>query len=191
MSQAKPLVTFLLLLALTGCIRSLHPLYTPNDIFFEPSLVGEWLNDESSEVWSFSKKGENEYELVYTDDRGKKGEFSVYLLNINGNLFLDFFPVKPDVKKNDFFWLHFVPVHTFAHVKQIGPTLQMRFPNPEWLKRHLKENPNAISHEMTDSEIILTAAPEQLQEFWLKHLMTRDAFGDLCNLKRLTTNNNN
>jgi len=174
-----------ILMVTAGCIRSLHPLYTEEDVVFEPGLIGEWAEEGDDETWAFSKKSENAYKFVYTDGQGKQGTFSAHLSKIEGHLFLDFFPEEPDTDKNDFYQFHLLPVHTFAHVKQIEPTLQMRFPDPDWLEELLEENPNAIRHEIVeDVGLLLTASTQELQAFWLKHLTTEDAFGDFSNMKR-------
>ncbi len=179
------LTTLLAVLALSvGCIRSLHPIYTEKDIVFEPGLIGQWAEDNSKEMWLFSKEGTNEYKLVYTDDKGKQGTFSASLLRIQGQMFLDFFPREPDQKGNEFYQFHLLPIHTFVSVKQIEPILQMSFPDPEWLEGHIADNPDAIKHEMLDDEIFLTASTKALQTFWLEHLDTEGAFGDPSNMKR-------
>jgi hypothetical protein len=176
------------LILFAGCIRSLHPIYTEKDIVFEPSLIGQWAEDDSKEMWAFSEKeGTNEYKLVYTDDKGKQGAFSAHLLKIKGNLFLDFLPEAPDLKENEFYQFHLLPVHTFVYVRQIKPTLQMSFPEPDWLKKLIADNPKAIRHEKIEDEIILTAGTKALQAFWLKHLGTEGSFGDSSNMKRKTS----
>ena len=43
---------FGLLPLLSGCIvRSLHPLYTDENVIFEEGLVGQWMEEGSKEVW--------------------------------------------------------------------------------------------------------------------------------------------
>jgi hypothetical protein len=62
----------------------------------------------------------------------------------------------------------------------------MSFPDPDWLKKLVADNPKAIQHEKIDDEIILTASTKDLQTFWLKHLDTNGAFGEPSNMKRKT-----
>ncbi len=172
----------------TGCVRSLHPLYTDKDLVFDAALVGQWGQEGEKETWVFSRADENRYRLDYTDEDGKLGRFKAHLLQIDGERFLDFFPEKPSLQENDFYRLHLMPVHTFAHVRQIEPTLQMRFPNPKWMKKYLNANPGAIRHEIVDvKEVVLTAAPKELQGFWRKHLDTRGAFGEPSDMRRQKT----
>ena len=169
---------------LMGCIHSLHPLYTAEDLIFSPALVGRWSEDDSKETWEFSKKGEKEYRLVYTDDKGKAGTFVVHLLKIKGKMFLDLFPSEPDLKENLFYQVHLLPVHSFMYVKQIKPTLQMSMADGNWLEKLIEANPGAIRHEKIEDRIVLTASTKELQAFFLKHLATEDAFGELCDMKR-------
>lgn len=167
-----------------GCVRSIHPLYTDQDVIFDPDLVGIWSEDNSKGTWDFSKQSKNQYQLVYTDDNGKSGTFVVHLVNIDGKRFLDLFPADPGIRQNDFYQFHLFPVHTFACVKQISPTLQMSFPEPDWLKKLIADDPEAIRHEKIDDEIILTAPTKMLQAFWLRHLDAEGAFGTPSDMKR-------
>jgi hypothetical protein len=177
--------TVALLLTLSmGCVRSLQPLYTDRDVIFKPELVGCWSPVDAKDTWEFSKQGENAFRLICTDAKGKAGVFDAHLAKIGDELFLDLFPGKPQLKQNDFYQIHLLPVHTFVHITQLGPTLQMRFPNPDWLKKYIAVNPDAIRHEKIDGEIILTATPKEMQSFWLKHLEDKDAFGESSAMKR-------
>ena len=180
-------ITLLGLVLLPGCVRSLHPFYTDEDIVFDPNLVGEWANDESGESWTFSKKGEKSYDLVYRDRDGKTGRFVAHLAKIQGKLFLDLFPEEAKIEGNDFYRIHLVRVHTLLHVKQIGPTLQMRVSNPDWLKKLVTDNPDTIRHTEVDDGVILTAETKELQAFWIKHLDTEKAFGEFFDLSRTET----
>lgn len=180
----RPLTILTILISLAGCIRSLHPIYTERDIFFDPNLIGQWSDDAGKEIWTFSARDSNNYNLVHTDNRGKQGRFIAHLVKINETLFLDLFPGELEVDGNDFYQFHFLPVHTFLYVQQIQPTLQMSFPDGDWLKAILEENPQAIGHETTGDEVVLTAGTKELQTFWLNHITTAGAFGDPTNLKQ-------
>ncbi len=175
------------LLSFSGCIPSLHPLYTENDIVFDGGLVGEWSEDNARDTWTFAASSTNRYSLVHIDRNGNPGRFDVVLAEIGGHLFLNFFPETPTDLKNLFYRYHLLSIHTFAHVQQIEPTLQMRFPDPEWLEEHLKEHPDEIRHEVVGDGIILSATTEDMQTFWLQHLSTDGAFGDASNMKRLAS----
>ena len=172
------------LFILSGCIPSVHPLYTEQDLVFDSALVGEWSGKEGKETWTFTKGAERDYKVTYMDEKGKKGEFVVHLLKVAESRFLDFYPVDPDLKENDFYQIHLFPVHTFTRVQPIGSTLQMAMLNPDWLKKFLQENPAAVRHEKVDGSVLLTAQPKELQEFLMKHEKSADAWNECEPLTR-------
>jgi hypothetical protein len=49
---------------LTGCIPSLHPLFTGDDLVFDHRLIGVWAEADSKEAWTFQKSGAKEYRLM-------------------------------------------------------------------------------------------------------------------------------
>ena len=180
---------FGILLLLSGCIvRSLHPLYTDENVIFDTRLIGQWSEEGSKEIWEFSQQGEQQYKCVVYEEDGEQSILAVHLLNIKGKVFLDFFPTELDRQEGVFYQLHILPVHSFAYVKQIEPTLQISFPSSDWLQELLEKNPDAIRHEVLGKDdIILSASTEALQTFWLAHLDTKGAFAELSDLQRKQT----
>jgi hypothetical protein len=174
-------------LLLLGCVPSIHPLFTPDNVVFEPDLVGLWQNEKESETLQFTKAEENAYQLVYTDKDGKTGTFQVHLTKIGDHRFLDFFPEEVDLPQNDLFKMHLIPAHTFFLVHEISPQLlRLSAVNLQWVDEHLKEHPEALKHERSEEErLILTAATEDLREFFVKHVKTPKAFGDPSPFKRV------
>ncbi|MBN2320241.1 MAG: hypothetical protein JXR49_14245 [Acidobacteria bacterium] len=202
------LCAILISILTTGCfVRSLHPIYTEQDIVFEPDLVGRW-NDNDEALWAFSRGDGNSYDLVITDDEGHRDPFIAHLVKIEGNLFLDLLPRQTKLEGTEFYKSLFLPVHTFCYIKQIEPALQMCAPDPDWLEKLLAESPDAIRHEKIQekiavpppsgvespdaaqreriqAEIILTAPTKDLQAFLIEHLHDKGAFGEPSNMKRL------
>src|SRR5215813_2285477 len=82
---------------LSGCITpSVNPLYTDNDLVFEPVLVGVWVDEGSTkatdENWAFEKGTGKSYKLTITEDHGEKGEFETHLIKLKDHFFLDLKP---------------------------------------------------------------------------------------------------
>lgn len=170
---------------LVGCIPSLHPIYTEEDLIFVPELLGTWSEEGSDETWSFSSEDPRSYDLVQTDDEGKKGEFSAHLFRIEGTMFLDLFPEEREEETSGFYKIHLLPVHTFILVEQIEPNLKMSFMDGEWLESYLEEHPGSLRHEIVeDGGIVLTASTKELQAFLVEHVKTEDAFGASSELTR-------
>jgi len=190
---------FYLLAGLLGsCVPSLHPLYTDKELVFEEKLLGSW-GKESDQAWKFEKgQEEKSYDLT-TDEKGKKGEFTVFLVKIQdvskadkekeaarpALLFLDLYPKEPKLETSDFYKFHLLPVHTFYKIEQIGPTLKMRAMNPDKLKKMLKDKPDLIKHEVRDDMVILTASTEQLQKFMLEHVNDEGLFAEPSEMERV------
>ena len=184
MKNTIKLLTLGFLLMLAGCIPSLNPLYTEQDLIFDRNLLGVWTDAESKETWAFTHLEEKEYKLVYTDEDGMKGEFKARLLKIDGNTFLDLTPIRPALSQNDFYKGHFLTVHTFVLITQTAPTVQISFLEPEFLKNTVARNPNALRHEKIGDDILITASTKELQTFLLAHLKIEGAFAKPVSVKR-------
>lgn len=180
-------------LILTACVPSLYPLYTDDDLIFEPALLGQWLESEGEETWTFTRIGDKKrYKLVQVDEEGKEGEFIVHLLKVDDHLFLDLFPANEDesddfepFNASGFYRMHFAPVHTFMYVDQIEPKLRLSVLDFRWLEKLLNKQPDALRHETVEGSILITARAKELQAFLIGHLETEGAFGDLGSMTRI------
>ncbi len=171
-------------LALSGCVPSLHPLYTEKDVVFNKELLGIWVNKENAQKWTFSKSNTNAYSLVCQGDSGKT-VYKVHLVKIKDYLFLDLFPQKPELPGDDFYKLHFIPAHTFLFVQTLHSELELSALDPDWLQKYLTAHPDAIKYEMVNETVVLTAQPKELQKFLVKQLSNKKAFGKFLNMKRV------
>jgi hypothetical protein len=180
-----PIAALLAAGALCGCIPSVHPLYTAQDILFEPGLVGEWTPENSEETWTFSaREGETSYTLVYVDGNGKEGRFETHLFRVGEHLYLDLYPEEPDLQQNDYYKMHLLRVHTFMRVEQVQPFLRLALPDIQWLKKLLDEDPAAVRHEKVGDGVLLTAPTSGLQAFLAKHGQAPGAFREGSKMAR-------
>ncbi len=186
-------VVLVALCTVIGCIpTSINPLYTREDLVFDPALIGVWSSEgDSKETWAFEKAGDTEYKLVYTENDGKTGHFEAHLLKLGDTRFLDLFPDESGIEEMDrsgFYKVHLLRTHSFLKVTRIEPALQMAPLDLKWLREFLGKHPKAIRHHKTgqgdDAQIVLTASTPELRKFVEKHLKTEGAFGEAINLKR-------
>jgi len=187
----RKLLFYILPLLLGGCvpILCLHPLYTKEDIILEKKLLGAWVDDVNSPdtTWEFKRidEPENAYNLIFTDEDGKKGSFVAHLLKLQNKLFLDIYPNElpwePDDPNmmdwpyNSFF---LIPAHTFMKIDSIQPQLKMRLALESNIEELLQEDPNAIKHMPIGDRLVLTASTKELQAFVLKHADDEKLFAD-------------
>jgi hypothetical protein len=169
MQKSIYIICGIFLFVLGGCgVTSIHPLYTEQDIIFDPALLGDWTEKDSKGTWTFTKSGEKVYNLEYIDEKGKNVIFEVHLLKLENRLFLDLFPKGPEIDENYLLMLNTLPVHCFMRIEQIEPTLRLSMLDNDWLKKFLQEHPDAVRHEQENDRIILTAEPKELQAFLMK-----------------------
>lgn len=192
MKQKKFFIaTGLFLLVLSGCIPSIHGLYTDDDLVFKETLLGKWI-DGSEATWSFTASGDKAYSLDYTedeilgDDQKVSGNFQVHLVKLGEYYFLDLFPGNNDQLKMPSLLINtFLPVHIFAKVEFKGEEVIINFFDPDHLQDLLDEGRIRIGYEKTDDFIVLTASTEELQKFVIKYADDENAFLDSTTLKRL------
>lgn len=185
------IATGLFLLLLSGCIPSIHGLYTDDDLVFKETLLGKWV-DGSDATWSFAASEDKAYSLDYTedempgDDQKTSGNFQVHLVRLGEYYFLDLFPGDNDQLKMPSLLINtLLPVHIFAKVEFKGEVVIINFFDPDHLQDLLDEGRIRIGYEKTDDFIVLTASTEELQKFVIKYADDENAFLDYTILKRL------
>ena len=165
-----------LVLLLSGCVPSLHPLYTDKDLVFKPWLVGIWGGKEGQDqdLWIFEKSAENAYTLTILE-KGVAAKFDAHLLLLEETLFLDIFPQQP-VHPHGYYAAHLFRAHSFYKVTLREDSLRLAFLDPDWLKKTLEESKVQIAHEQMEDNILLTASTRELQKFVLKYLADEEAW---------------
>jgi len=181
----KKAVSILALLIMSGCIPSLHAIYQPKDLVFDPKLVGEWSEPSAQDSWKFAKLDATSYRFTYTDRGGVKSNFKACLAKTEGMTLLDLTPEKDGIGGNELYKAYLLPLHTFFCVEKLdADNLELASMDYGWFKQHLKANPDAIAHEKVDETVILTASSQEIQAFLLKHRQTAGAFTKLPKMTR-------
>lgn len=195
--KTKKLVFYTLAVIAGGCVPvlSLHPLYTEKDIVLDQKLYGTWVTDsnDSKTTWEFKSIDDpkNAYNLIFTDEDGRKGSFVTHLVKLQDKLFLDIFPSElpwepEDPNKMDWPYnsLFLIPAHTFIKVDSIKPQLKLRLTLESKMEELLKENPSAIEHTSVGDRLVLTDSTKKLQAFVLKYANDKRVFIDQVTLNR-------
>ena len=187
MIRMKYLIIFAIVLLVAGCVRSLYPLFTEEDLIFNPKLVGTWVEKDGKNTWTFEKSGEKEYTLWHyeaeyevisgTKVPGDTAKFIAQLGKLGKNYFLDIHPGKPETKvKNGFYNFHLFPVHTISKVFISSDTLKLSMLDNDWLAKMIDRNAFKISHARLSNQIILTASTEELQRLVKRYADNSKAF---------------
>ena len=178
----KPLRALLACLAVpllfAGCVASVHPLYTDQDIVFDVALVGIWHDAASATTYSLTNSGKG-YALVVAD-ASNQTEYVAYLVKLDDVQILDIFPKVPDQDKVS--WPNFLTLHSFVRVNktQSPNELQVQFLGDSAIRDLLAKAPQIIEHvERTDNDalpaarekLLLTAPTRDLQSFFRKYVI--------------------
>lgn len=199
-----------LLALMSGCVVcSFYPIYTPDDLFVNDLLLGNYCTDNlesDSASWHFefkTKKVDGEkvadslrYKLTINENEDDimDSEFDVHLIRINDQLIADFYLTGYQKNNKDFevgmFDLHMVAVHSFAKVDVYdGDSIALQWFDPDWLEKNIENNKIRIHHENNGEQILLTAQPKELQKFVKKYLHSEEAFKDGMDVKLYKINN--
>jgi hypothetical protein len=180
----KTNVSFWAVMALTlmaGCIPSLNPVYTEEQLVFDANLTGVWQQQKSQNKWEFSKRDERSYDLVFTDEQGRQGRFIARLADLDGTRFLDLYPQELETDLNGFYKYHLVPIHTIFRVRSTEPNVELAAIDFQWLDKYLAEHPDAIQIATFDGRKLITAPTSQVQQFVTEH---KDRFTGTITLER-------
>ena len=161
-------------LANLGCVvPSLHPLFTDNDLVFDPALIGPWEEGEES-LWVFERSSGNSYQLILASE-DEMSLFDAHLLQLGPHQFLDLYPQAAS-REDTLGGLHLLPVHTFCKLIWAGESLQLVPMNLGWLEEGIRSGSLELDHAWTDGELLLTAPTEELQSLVALHADDPAAF---------------
>lgn len=179
------------MIAMSSCIFTFHPLYSDDVLVDIPGLEGSFLDRHGfagvstldSSIWTFERDGKGEYTLEISEI-GKSGSMDVRAVKLGGEYYLDFLVSEAATEDiPDFVLWHLVPMHSFAKVRVIDNRLELMYINAKWAQENLEKHRIRIEHETRKNNnetefILLTASTEDLQKFAAKYADFDDAFED-------------
>ena len=179
-----------LLIFLSSCLNTLHPIFTEKDLAYDPKFIGTWNTERSGNkekvvisnlatensvelpgnISTIKQKG---YLITYQDEHGDTRQYIAFLAHIGKHLYFDYYPAakKEDRKLDEFFGIHFVRMHTSYRVEFLNDgNFELSQLDGSYVKSLIDEKKIRISHE-TDAEgdITITASTKELQQYLLKY----------------------
>ena len=174
--------TILILVAVwvSGCVRSLTPFYTPDQVVQKPEWNGEWqlLKEDGSpkgqKPWTFSQG-----QVLTFSEKGIPGVLKVVYFKIGDTLFAD--SSAGDLEGapvNEWWAFHVAPVHFVSKVVQKESQISFTALNIDWLKAAAAAGEWKVSSiKMAgDMETIFQATPEQWTQILEKAAQDPKAF---------------
>ena len=182
--------TFLVIF-LSSCLRTLHPIFTIKDIAYESRLLGTWKTDNQGtngiaiitnlgaentielpeKISAIKQKG---YLVSYQNEDGKATEQYIgFLARIGKHLYFDYYPAEKKDNKtiDEFFTSHFVKMHTSYRV-QISKDggFELSQLDESYVTKLINEKKIRINHEKdANGSIVITASTDELQQYIIKY----------------------
>jgi hypothetical protein len=162
-----------------GCpARSIHPLFTENDVKLNSALFGTWRSND--DTYTFTPASDRTMKAVI---RSLTSEDSAVYTALAGTIgrqwYLDSYPyVNADEH-------HYLSVHVFTKMTLTGDTLTLASFENDWLEKQITDKIISIPHIRRGSEIILTASTKELQSLFRAVGENNDAFPNTTNYVRI------
>ncbi|MEN8229966.1 MAG: hypothetical protein ABFS38_17530 [Bacteroidota bacterium] len=181
MKRSIVIIIILTLISMTGClVSSLHPFFKQKDKYFDPAMVGNWI-DEDSCIWTIEpdifkeliwgekktdtvhhvtytesfpgdEKMDSTYSITYYEDHNSKAELTATLFQLNGVSYVDFAPDPDgDHSSSGFTSWHHIPVHTLARVQCNKESILIYWYGDDWLNELFEQKRIRIKHETIES----------------------------------------
>ena len=171
MKRIKYFVAVGIAILIMGCpARSLFPLFIENDLVFNPTLVGTWVDEKNKDTFTFQKSAEKSYNVVGRDQKGDTVIYKVQLGKLGRFWFLDSYP---GWKIGDH---HIIATHIISKMWLEGDTLRIASLESDWLKKMIDSGKLKVSHALVEGDVILTASTKELQQLVLRFAEDNDAF---------------
>ncbi|MGH8014613.1 MAG: hypothetical protein ACREBV_00285 [Candidatus Zixiibacteriota bacterium] len=160
---------------IVSCVPSIHPLYTAEDIIFDPALLGTWESEDSTYTYEFITDDSLSYTMIYTED-SVPASFTVHLVLLGSQLFMDLLPDEPE-NANEFYKMYLIPTHAICKATLEEDRLRLDGLDMEWLEEMIEKGEVTIAHEIIEqNRILLTAPTKDLQALVMQYADDEEAF---------------
>ncbi|MCB0632294.1 MAG: hypothetical protein R2824_05030 [Saprospiraceae bacterium] len=177
------------ILFFSSCLTSLHPLYTPETETYDAALLGLWKNEEESFLFEKAPKGDY-YKLTYQGKDSAPQEIETHMIKLGAYYYLDFHRWVDNSNLYDGYNVltPTVDAHNFFRVSWDNQQLQLIMFDGEKIEELLEQRRARIKHErLENDEFVLTAQPEELQQFVLKYADELLDFSSPLELPKVST----
>ncbi|TMI96327.1 MAG: hypothetical protein E6H08_04720 [Bacteroidetes bacterium] len=189
--------TFLLIF-LSSCLTTLHPIFTEKDLAYDPKLIGTWNieregNKEKVTISNLATENsvelpgnisdikEKGYLISYQHEHSENPErYIAFLARIGKYLYFDYYPAykKEDQKIDEFFEAHLVKMHTSYRVEILNDgSFELSQLDGSYVNSLIDQKKIRISHEAgADDNIVITASTFELQQYLIKYSDEPEAY---------------
>jgi hypothetical protein len=174
---ASTLAVLFATVALACCVTySVSPLYDAQTSFFEPALLGTWVDPQSDKpttiTFAKTKTGDNGYDATYYDPDNtppKTTFYNVHLVKLNGKLFLDAVATGASGASKDDDAAFAKKYHLLARISIEGDRFYFGLIDDNRLQEGFNSGKYSVPHNIVEGDAVLTASTADLQKFVADH----------------------
>lgn len=178
----------------TGCLTTLHPIFTVNDLVTDSRLEGTWTDEKNGTTIIYRKPTPQELgrlspvlqrqsaRILVMEQKNEESSVELlqfaFLVKLGKYYYLDYYPVETDEIKNDFFTAHYFPMHSIYRIDFTGDrTFDLRQLDAGYLESLIQNKKIRLGYEVIDDErYVITAPTKDLQQYILKYCEVDEAY---------------
>jgi len=192
-----PVVILIMIAVLSGCLTSLHPLFTIKDLVFEPKFTGKWVGDKDGDTVLYEKgsaqsfrdlpetlqgSADKAYMVTIIGRDKSRYKYFAFLVKIGNGLYFDYYPADVEQQReyDDSYREQFIKMHSFYRVK-LHTEMSMLISefDDSFLHNLIDKKQIRIQHETRfDGSYFITASTEELQQYVMKYGDVPEAYSN-------------
>ena len=164
MKYFKLLLALILPWILSGCLYTFEPAYQPEDVFFDPAIVGTWQVVDGQELFTFEPWGDKAYQWTSSET---PRPFEARLFKLEQQVYLDIYPMKKDGES--FSDENLAPYHMVYKAIIRDGEMELQFLDPEWAEQMLKDKKVNVAYVALDDYMkVLTSPTPELRQLLIQ-----------------------
>jgi len=189
---------FFTLLFFTGCLTTLHPIFTEKDLVFDPRLTGNWKKTKDGSTATYRQANRNDLEelspslkrnaarIFIREEKDALGNvkstFYAFMVKLGKYYYMDYYPSGIDKNESvdEFFAAHYVAMHSIYRIRFTDNlSFDIQQLDAGYLEKLIRNKQVRIRHEVTDDgDYLITAPTEELQQYLIKYSDVPEAYSN-------------
>ncbi|MGB8192836.1 MAG: hypothetical protein WCF67_12990 [Chitinophagaceae bacterium] len=186
-----------LLLGLSSCLSTVHPIFTEKDLVFDPKLIGKWRYESKSfngfveitqtkqqdftDYPTLGKLAGKTYMLRYKNTEGGiDAAYYGFMVKLGNKYYIDQYPAETPATMNydPFYKGHYLKMHTCYLLSfKKDNSFELKQFDETYLKKLINDKKIRVRHETReDGSLIVTASTEELQQYIMKYSDVPEAY---------------
>jgi len=190
------MILFSAAVCLAGCLTTLHPIFTRNDLISDTRLIGNWEKAKDKTKVIYRRPDANEidnlspalqsmagqiYMLDEKDERDNvRSTNYAFMVKLGKYYYMDYYPAGEKERQlaDKFFAEHYTPMHSIYRIQfNDNNSFNVQRLDGGYLEKLIKNKQIRIKHEvMEDGDIFITASTAELQQYLIKYSDVPEAY---------------